>query len=219
MKNIFLIIAIVSMSIAAFGQGFVNLNFESAKNMPTNASVGGFVAASNALPGWDASYGGYGVAPMPFLYYINNVDGIGTLIEILGGEAALSGNYSVYVNPNSSISQTATVPDNALSLQFEGIIEVNGFYVSLGGVDLHYSLLSTGPKYDVYGANIPSYMDGQLETLNFNAVTGSGILDNIQFSAMSVPEPSEGFLISFGAILFSLFSLFKKIRGKRSVSY
>ena len=218
MKNIFLIIAIVSMSIAAFGQGFVNLNFESAKNMPTNASVGGFVAASNALPGWDPSYGPGNTPVMQLFYMTNTTAETKSTIEILGGGLALDGNYSVYLNPTIFLNQTATVPNNALSLQFEGIIEVNGFYVSLGGVDLHYSLLSTGPKYDVYGANIPSYMDGQLETLSFFAVAGSGILDNIQFSAMSVPEPSEGFLISLGAILFSLFSLFKKIRGKRSVS-
>ncbi len=218
MKNIFLIIAIVSMSIAAFGQGFVNLNFESAKNMPTNAGGGVVVSAANALPGWDPSYGPGNTPVMQLFYMTNTTAETKSTIEILGGGLALDGNYSVYLNPTIFLNQTATVPNNALSLQFEGIIEVNGFYVSLGGVDLHYSLLSTGPKYDVYGANIPSYMDGQLETLSFFAVAGSGILDNIQFSAMSVPEPSEGFLISLGAILFSLFSLFKKIRGKRSVS-
>jgi hypothetical protein len=74
------------------------------------------------------------------------------------------------------------------------------FAVFLDGQALSYSLLFYGSGYVEYGANIPSDMDGQMEALMF---AGDNIvLDNIEFSSMSVPEPSEYALLGLGAGLF-----------------
>ena len=55
------------------------------------------------------------------IYYVSNTaSGNSTAVELEGGTLALSGNYfSVHLVSNGSISQTAMVPDDAGSLQFE----------------------------------------------------------------------------------------------------
>jgi hypothetical protein len=68
----------------------------------------------------------------------------------------------------------------------------------------------------VYGANIPSDMDGQAEALIFACEgVGSGdvLLDDIEFSTMSVPEPSEFGLVGIGAMLFGLRRFRKGVSG------
>jgi hypothetical protein len=46
-------------------------------------------------------------------------------------------------------------------------------------------------------------MDGQMETLTFleGGPTPGVLLDNIEFSSMSVPEPSEFALLGLGAVV------------------
>jgi PEP-CTERM motif len=136
-----------------------------------------------------------------------------------GGSLALSGNFSVGLYSNGSISQTGLVPDNAESLQFEATTPQDGLYVTLGGQNLSYSVLSEGTDYDVYGANIPADLDGDVETLTFGIQSGPGqtLLDNIDFSTMSVPEPSEWALIGLGAVLFGFWRARKWISKKRNV--
>ena len=87
------------------------------------------------------------------------------------------------------------------------------FFITLGGQHLSYSALSTGPDYTVYGATIPAGMDGQLESLVFGCQLGSGgvVLDNIEFSPMSVPEPGVFALIGLGAILLGSLRLCRSI--------
>jgi hypothetical protein len=58
-----------------------------------------------------------------------------------------------------------------------------GNFVNSGGLD-----------YTVYGADV-SALAGLEETLMFSATTGDGILDDIQFSSMIVPEPPTMSLI------------------------
>ncbi|HUA65395.1 MAG TPA: PEP-CTERM sorting domain-containing protein [Alphaproteobacteria bacterium] len=74
----------------------------------------------------------------------------------------------------------------------------------MGGQNLPYSTLSTGPNYTVYGANIPAALDGQMETLDLFLNGGQSLLDNIEFSPLSVPEPSEWALIGIGTILLGI---------------
>lgn len=200
--------------ISACGQGFLNLNFELAHNLPGNPPIpdGVDVPATNALPDWTA-YDGL-LALSQINYVSNYFSAPGTSVELEGGSLALGGNFSVGLYLNSSISQTGLVPDTAASLQFEaqgpgpgGSLASSDLAITLGGQYLPLSTLSTGPDYTVYGANIPAAMDGQVEALVFGCQgVGSGqvVLDNIVFSPESVPEPGELALTGLGAILFAI---------------
>jgi hypothetical protein len=205
-----MILAIAAFfAISARGQGFLNLNFESAKNLPGNPPVpdGVDVAATNALPGWIAYNGpiNSGNALADINYVSNFFGGSSTAVELEGGSLALSGDFSVGLYSNASISQTATVSDGAASLQFEATTPGDGLYVTLGGQNLSYSLLSEGSGYTVYGANIPADLDGQTEMLIFGMEgVGQTLLDNIDFSTMSVPEPSECALMGLGSAIVLL---------------
>ena len=201
-------------SIAARGQTFLNLNFESAQNLPGNPPIpdGTDVAATNALPDWTA-FGG-SLALSEINYVSNYFSGNSTAVELEGGSLALSGNLSVGLYPNSSISQTGLVPDNAEYLQFEASSSVN-LHLTLGGQSLSYSAISGDSGYDVYEATIPITQEGQMETLTFG-IQGPGqtLLDDIDFSPESVPEPSEYALMGLGAILLG-FSYLRKSLAKR----
>jgi hypothetical protein len=218
MKRVTMILAVAALFIiSARGQGFGNLNFESAfgtgTNFPGNPGNGILVSVTNALPDWTPYNGPVGVGgALSSIYYVSNILGHASNVELESGSLALSGNdLSVGLYQESAISQTGLVPTNAESLQFEAsspIPGAAGFSVTLGGQSLSYSVLSEGPDYtDVYGANIPANLDGLTEALTFSCLgNGSGnvLLDDIDFSPMSVPEPSEYALIGLGAILFGL---------------
>jgi hypothetical protein len=203
--------------ISARGQGFQNLNFESAQNLPGNPGNGEAVPISNALLGWTAYDGSLVLSEVFFVS--NSILGSATSVELEGGSLALSGNFSVGLFGDSSISQTGMIPDTAESLQFEaegpgagGSLGGSGFGVSLGGQYVPLSVLSTGPDYIVYGGNIPADMDGQTEALAFGCDGSGGIvLDNIEFSTSPIPEPGEFALIGLGAILFAILRLRKSI--------
>ena len=185
-------------AIAARGQGFLNLNFESAYNLPGNPGNNGTsVAIANALPDWTAYQGD--LALFNVYYASNNFSGTSSAVGLEGGSLALSGNFSAALYDGGSISQTGLVPTNAGSLQFEASSALN-LQVFLNGQSLPYSAISGGPGYTVYGANIPGGLDGQTETLTFGMGSGETLLDDIQF--INVPEPSEYALIGLGAILF-----------------
>ena len=208
MKKIITVLAVAAIFvISAHGQGFLNLNFESAYNLPGNPGNGALVSVTNALPDWTA-YNGPNV--LADIYYVSNTLGYAQNVELEGGSLALSGNnFSVGLYGSSSISQMGLVPGNAESLQFEAAITDNALSVTLGGQSLSFSALSEGTGYTVYGANIPADMDGLTEALIFSVQGPSAgtILDNIGFIS---PEPSEYALLGLGALLFSLLHLHKK---------
>jgi hypothetical protein len=191
--------------ISASGQGFLNLNFDSAYNLPGNPGYGEAVSATNALPDWTAYDGSLALSRV---YYTSNTFlGSGASVGLEGGSLALSGNYSAALYLGGAITQTGMVPANAESLQFEAYVPgASGFAVTLGGQTLSYSALSEGPDYTVYEANIPSNLDGQVEELAFfvQNVTPGVLLDNIEFSTSGVPEPGEFVLIGIGVVLFGL---------------
>jgi hypothetical protein len=212
MKKITMMLAVSAMLvISARGQDFLNLNFESAQNLPGNPGNGVSIAVANALPGWTA-YDGL-LALSDVFFVSNNFTGIATTVELEGGTLALSGNLSVGLYSNSSLSQTGVVPGTAESLQFEaygpgpgGSLGGSDLGVTLGGQSLSLLPLSTGPNYVVYGANIPADLAGQTEALTF-LTQGSGgvLLDNIEFSPMSIPEPGTLALAGLGGLSLLLF--------------
>jgi hypothetical protein len=211
MKRTTIMLAVgTTLIISARGQGFINLDFESAsaQNLTNNA----FVATTSAVPGW-ATYSGS--SSLTEIYYETNHPDGSTAVVLDGGSLALSGNFSVWLDQGGSISQTGSVPADAESLQFwaygpgpsGSLPPVTQLRVSLGGQSLLYSALSQGPNYWVYGANIPAGLAGQMEALSF-FIGGGGLgnlrLDNIGFSPLSVPEPSSFALLGLSALLLRL---------------
>ena len=192
-----LVIAVLNYgSGRCYSQSFMNLNFELASNLPGS---GTYVYVTDALPGWSAYGGG---SPLNEVYFASNTfTAAYTTVELEGGSLALSGDFSVGLFLNGSISQTGTVPAGTESLEFEASSPLS-LAVTLGGQALSYSALSVGTGYTVYGANIPTAMDGQTEALTFSMGSSQTVLDNIAFSTMSIPEPPECAIIGLGAILF-----------------
>jgi hypothetical protein len=210
MKRITMTLAVAAIFIlSARGQGFQNLNFESANNLPGNPpDFGSPVSVTSALPDWAAYNGPNALSSIS--YVSNNISGSSSSVELEGGILALDGNWSVELFDGGSISQTAMVPGNAESLQFEaqGIgpgdsLDANDLSVTLGGQSLSYSALFDGPDYVEYGANIPTDLDGQIEALTF-LIQSKARFDDIEFSTSPIPEPSEYALIGLGAILVGL---------------
>jgi hypothetical protein len=223
--KIITIVLVIVAAISARGQGFLNLNFESAYNLPGNPGNNGTpVSVANALPDW-AAYDGPNA--LSDIYYVSNsFPGASTAVELESGSLAISGNnLSVGLYSGGSISQTGLVPTNTESLQFEsqgqgpesgGSLQSSDLSLTLGGQSLSYSALSESLGYTVYGANIPADLAGQMEALTFSCQgPGSGyvLFDDINFSIMSVPEPSEYALIGLGAILFGLYRRRKQERS------
>ncbi len=214
MKRISIVSVILALAavsaISARGQDFRNLNFDLAGNLPGNRPAGGWVSVTNALPDWTVYQGE--VSLIGLIYY-TGVPGADSAVELAGGDGALSGNnLTAVILPDGSISQTGSVPGDAESLRFEASIDQNDMdylSVSLGGQSLSYSEISPGPDYIVYGANLPANMAGQTETLSFRdgQPDGSFKLDNIQFSTMAVPEPSECALFGIATILIVFFKI------------
>lgn len=207
-----LIVLYMILCHAVQAQGFVNLDFEAANLSGYGA---GPVPTSNAIPGW-AAYIGTNVQT-DIVY--NELSLGAPSVAIFGTNGippALDGAYSIDLyggagsSTSVSISQTGLVPANAASIRF--IAQPAGgttfLLASLGGQNISFSALSTGPGYTLYGGNIPLAFAGQLEQLTFSAPTGGGNnyweIDDIQFSASSVPEPDVLGLVAVGGLLFGL---------------
>jgi hypothetical protein len=206
-------LVVVSLALlrSASGQSFVNLNFENATIVPDPSSpyYPNAVSASNAIPGWTAT--GF-IGPNDILY--NSASLGSTSVSILGTSGfppALDGAFSVYLygggtSTAASISQTGLVPDGTKSLLFKAQPGAGTLLVSLGGQNISFSAISTGPNYTLYGGNISSAFAGQSEQLTFSALAGENFwnIDDIQFSASSVPEPSVFGLLALGGLFFGL---------------
>src|SRR5665213_3540070 len=130
-------------------QGFINLDFESAKIIPISPTV---IAVTNALPGWTVYLGNNSQSQIT---YDNPALGSAWVSLITINDpygAPLSGSYSVYLQggaypdtPAATISQTGLIPGWAVSLLFEGRTgtEPGALEVSLDGQALNFSALST----------------------------------------------------------------------------
>jgi hypothetical protein len=196
-------------------QSFINLDFESAKVIsdPTGAYYPYSIAITNALPGWSV----FGTTQGDITY---NDPALGSCAVTLWATNGLqiSGKYSVLlqggIGPEAYISQTGLVPTGTESLLFEaaplsGVAVLSALEVSLGGQEIPYYALFTGPNYTLYGGNIPSALAGEVDQLTFTC-PGGGVegtannwtIDNIQFSASQVPEPQVLGLTALGGLLF-----------------
>ena len=221
MKTIIIKIASIVVSVLtaaplAFCQGFVNLDFESARIIPLT-SGGNFppysVATTNALPGWTVYYGASQQSQVTY-----NDPALGSTFVTLWATngVQLAGKNSVLLQGGitdsaATIAQTGLVPASAQSLLFFGAGNSSSapvLLISLGGQNLPFFAISNGPNYKVYGASISSFA-GQTAALTFSALEDlSGYndwnIDNIQFSSSPIPEPSALALSALGGLLSGL---------------
>jgi hypothetical protein len=204
---------------STLAQGFVDLDFENATIVSDSSSsfYPYAVYASDALPGWTIAGGFLGAgdifyndqslgAPSIALFGVDEPEA--AVFPILDGTYSIDLYGGVYLYGGEvSISQTGSVPGNASSIQFiaEGDVAEGPLLVSLGGQNISFSAISTGPNYTTYGGNIPPGMAGQMELLEFAAPAVGGNnyweLDDIQFSPTSVPEPGVLTLMALGSAL------------------
>jgi hypothetical protein len=194
----------------AFSQGFINLNFESATIIPDpNGEYYPYsIAIINALPGWAVN----GSTQGDITYNDPALGSSWVNLWATNGQQ-LSGNYSVLLQgglgPGADISQTGLVPVSSTSILFEAEpgaeTAAGSLLVSLGGQDLSYIAVGTGPNYTLYGANVSAFA-GQTEELMFFAESGGNNwnIDNIQFSSSPVPEPGALALSALGYLSLAL---------------
>jgi hypothetical protein len=180
------------------GQGFVDVNFESVSGTPVPLNYGVGIATTNGIPGWTATGGDFN--PTYILYDTFTLgDSAISLFDTNNGFAmpVLAGRYSLWLfgggsSPQGvSISQTATVPANAHSIQFMAEFSPGILMVSLGGHNLPFSALSSTSDYTLFGGDVTAFA-GESETLTFTVPRGINntvVLDDITFSASQVPEP------------------------------
>ena len=207
----FRVIVLVAISFALLskvsGQGFVNLDFENTTITPVYFPGGTQYTAT--VPGWTWTPGGNFLNGDPNSVDFNDFALSSAAVNLEGTNmgapySAIQGNYSIYMQggyyngaSGSTIGQTAQIPPNAKSITYWG----GNFQVSFDGQLLSFIDINNAQTYAVWEADISSYAGQTGELLFTCADYNAGMLDNIQFSSSSVPEPSEFTLTALGALL------------------
>ena len=221
-RNFCWVIALLTSAVPGWSQGFVNLNFENASIVPAYPPLGGEIVATNAIPGWTAYVG---TTTQPTVFY-NGVSIGGSLVSLNDTNASgtqisplpIQGNYSVLLwtasfseEPSVGIGQTGQIPNSANSLVFWATF--GGIQVTFNGQVISFFTTGSTANYNIYAADISAYA-GQTGELRFTTPSRSplgnvALLDNIQFSSTTVPEPGTSALIALGGVSLAL-----KIRKK-----
>ena len=206
-----------------FAQGtFQNLDFEAAvvpAVIPTQP-----ISLTNTLPGWTGYVGTNKVTSGTYDYVSLGAVNIG----LIDGKSSYSnfvieGNFTALLQAgnitppppygSAGIGQTGLIPSTAHSLLFD-VFRLEGFLsnfvVTIGGQTLPFSQMGTGQNFTTYGIDVSSYA-GQTAELRFTAQPAPGLpdpytgvmLDNIRFSAVSIPESGVLTLLVFGALFGS----------------
>ena len=217
--NILVVAGLVSGPSTGLSQGFVNLDFESAKiAVDSTSSLSFQVYANKALPGWTPYI--CGVAQQDVIYntvplseaavtiqdtnngYIPSVSG--RYFVMLWGQFNPTGVPDYYTN-SAAIGQTGQIPSNTRSLEFWG--SMGGMQITFNGQTLNFTVTGSTANYSIYTANISAFA-GQNGLLLFadpgysNTFGGPGTVDHIQFSSSSVPESGVLSLVGLGALAF-----------------
>jgi hypothetical protein len=215
-------IAVVLLSLSVeppgYGQGFINLGFESAN--PSGYSPGvDTLPTTRAFPGWSVSYSSPGVgtnSPVTVWYASGSLGGAFISVNDSNsppGFGPVQGRYSAYLfgGPSAyfsehgdptyvTLSQTGLVPSGTETVLMD-VKAGNGFTVTLGGQMINMLPLQSSPTYTTYGGNVSAFA-GLVAQLNVTApptgVPNSVLLDNIRFSSQLVPEPGPIVLLVLG---------------------
>ena len=213
---------------SANAQGtFQNLDVESAQIVSAGSQDPSVVQFAPAFPGWSGYVGtnGTGVA----LYNSAYLDDSGFSIidqgwHLFGPPGPLAGNFSLLLqggvapgtlNPvSATMSQTGLVPANSQSLQFKAWYSTPfpPLSITLGGRPLPLTVLSSSTSYTLLGADVRS-LAGQVAELDLTVFTTQPhtanidvFLDDIVFSATTIPEPGTFAIIAAGGAFALLLS-------------
>jgi hypothetical protein len=199
-----------------YGQGFVNLNFESATLIPITGDAYSRVQFDQAFPGWTGDCGGIQQAGALHDSLFLDSSGIGILDDqTQAGIKPVQGNYTAALEAglqlfsggqaDTTLSQSGVVPASAQSLVFKAVFAGTGnFTVLLGGETLSLTPVFSGPNYTLYAADIHGWAEKEA-TLSFTVFAQRPydspvtlFLDSITFSTQSIPEPSTWALLALG---------------------
>jgi hypothetical protein len=218
------LLIIMTNALFCHGQGFVNLNFESASFVPISGDPYNGVQFAQAFPGWTGTVGGINVtralsngvfldtAGISIINSNYNSGGFGGLIQGRYTAILQSGTLTnTQTGVDTRLFQTGAIPSGTKSIQFqayEAFDSSGSFNVTLDGTALALVALAAGNNYTLYGADISSWA-GQTAQLAFDVpgVTPHRndeylYLDAIQFSSQSIPEPGTLALSVLGMLLF-----------------
>jgi hypothetical protein len=192
----------------AFGQGFVNLNFEQATITPTPVGGSTFPAdPAQAFPGWIV--GGSNTSVM-----YNDMSIGGPAVSLMGpafpnfvNYTPLQGSYSVLLYYFSAfgvptLSQTGQVPTTAKSINFLVEPGESAAVVTLNGVPIPLAPIAGGRL-----AGDVSAFAGAIAQLTFSVPNVPGYpgqllyFDDVRFSSSPAPEPGQGNLLILGVLL------------------
>lgn len=200
-------------ALQTFAQGpFQNLDFEAASNMPVfEPHAYPWWLAADALPGWscytDTNQNGsvfYDAAALDTAAVDILSSSYSFLpLGFLAGQycVALQGGLIAWPPPTygpASIRQSGQLPSDAHSIQFRGSTI---FEVSFAGNGIPLVVLSAEDGYNVYGGDISKFA-GQTGELCFSSRDHFSLLDEIQFSPQTIPEPTTTSLVIAGLGLF-----------------
>jgi hypothetical protein len=189
------------------GQGFANLNFDQSTIVTSQPSGGGWDTGTANVPGWAWTPTDSGYTNIMFY---NSFALSGFAVNLVGTNfgathAAIQGKYSIYIQGadynggfGATIAQTGQIPLDARSITYWG----GNFQVSFDGHPLSFIDVSNALRYVVWEADISAYA-GQTGELLFSCGTfNAGMLDNIQFSSLPIPEPGILGMFGLGGLCF-----------------
>jgi hypothetical protein len=206
LRTICLVTILFALTRDVSGQGFVDLNFESA--IITNVSYY-TIPAQDAFPGWTVS--ALYVVYDTFSLSGNAVTINDTNTETFFGTTHIQGNYFAVLEAGNttagpgaysvSIGQTGQIPLSAKSIFFWG--DESGLQVTFNNQPLSFNQTGSFSGHNIYGADVSAYA-GQTGYLLFTqpAFSGVSLIDNIQFTSSPVSEPSTLSLLVLCALFF-----------------
>jgi hypothetical protein len=208
------------------GQGFINLDFESATvplTQPPSPPGVPTVDIAVALPGWSAFIGSNQVNSVMYNNQTLDTSSVALLRNNYPFISVIEGAFSVFlmggrtevapgtfILTDTALRQTGLVPIAAQSMQFRArqvVPPLSSIAVSLGEEALSVVPLQVTSEYTLFGVDVTTFQ-GQTKELQFTVLHstdgGGGIgflLDSISFSNEPIPEPSTIGLIALGVLL------------------
>jgi hypothetical protein len=209
------IIAIVGVfaTLRVHPQGaFVNLDFEQAI-APLVPDAAHTVPIASALPGWTGYVGGTQVSRV--VYDTRNIDAAG--ISVFDSVAPqqpvqpLQGNYSAWLMGSSlfggqqaaAIAQIGQIPAGTKSILF--LFSTTYLpQLTFAGQTIPLVQLGANTSYITVGGDVSAFA-GDTGELRFTALSQytAGLLDNIEFSPVAIPEPTAMVLSLLGTAVLA----------------